>query len=113
MRRAQLCDVPAGTELDLFQGRALVSLVAFHFGDNRALGVPIPFARDYDQVNLRFYVRRLMPDGTWRRGDAVVARALRLIEEGYLADESVSALAARVGLSERQLRRLFVERLGA
>lgn len=52
-------------------------------------------------------------DGTWRRGDAAVARALKLIDEGALADAPLSALATRVGLGERQLRRLFVERLGA
>ncbi|MBW3550490.1 MAG: helix-turn-helix domain-containing protein [Proteobacteria bacterium] len=52
-------------------------------------------------------------DGAWRRGDAAVARALKLIEEGALADAPIAALAGRVGLGERQLRRLFVERLGA
>jgi uncharacterized protein YqjF (DUF2071 family) len=61
-------EVPAGTELDLFEGRALLSLVAFHFADNRVLGVPLPFAREYDQVNLRFYVRRRQEGGAWRHG---------------------------------------------
>ncbi|UZW59447.1 DNA-3-methyladenine glycosylase 2 family protein [Lysobacter enzymogenes] len=52
-------------------------------------------------------------EGAWRRGDAVVARALKLIDEGALAEQPLSALAERVGLGERQLRRLFVDRLGA
>ncbi|RDZ29630.1 DNA-3-methyladenine glycosylase 2 [Lysobacter silvisoli] len=52
-------------------------------------------------------------DGAWRRGDAAVARALKLIDQGLLAEQPLSALAARVGLGERQLRRLFVDRLGA
>lgn len=52
-------------------------------------------------------------DGTWRRGDAVVARALKLIDAGALAEQPLAALAERVGVGERQLRRLFVERLGA
>jgi len=52
-------------------------------------------------------------DGTWRRGDAVVARALKLIDQGALVDAPLSALAGKVGLGERQLRRLFTERLGA
>ena len=43
----------------------------------------------------------------------MVARALKLIDEGALAEHPLAALAARVDLSERQLRRLFVERLGA
>ena len=51
--------------------------------------------------------------GAWRRGDEVVARALKLIDEGALAEHPLSALAARVNLGERQLRRLFVDRLGA
>src|SRR5690606_34957822 len=51
-------------------------------------------------------------DGAWRRGDAAMARALTLVDQGALADAPVSALAARVGVGERQLRRLFVERLG-
>lgn len=51
-------------------------------------------------------------DGAWRRGDAVVARALKLIEQGALDDQPLSVLAERVDIGERQLRRLFVERLG-
>lgn len=52
-------------------------------------------------------------DGAWRRGDAAVARALKLIDEGLLAEQPLAVLAERVNLGERQLRRLFVERLGA
>ncbi|HEY0502294.1 MAG TPA: AlkA N-terminal domain-containing protein [Lysobacter sp.] len=52
-------------------------------------------------------------DGAWRRGDAVVARALKLIDQGALAEQSLASLAERVDIGERQLRRLFVERLGA
>jgi AraC family transcriptional regulator, regulatory protein of adaptative response / DNA-3-methyladenine glycosylase II len=51
-------------------------------------------------------------DGAWRRGDAVVARALKLIDQGVLDEEPLAALAERVDIGERQLRRLFVERLG-
>ncbi|TDK25072.1 DNA-3-methyladenine glycosylase 2 family protein [Luteimonas aestuarii] len=52
-------------------------------------------------------------DGAWRRGDETVARALKLIDQGFLAGQPLSALAARVHVGERQLRRLFVDRLGA
>ncbi|GAB3389226.1 DNA-3-methyladenine glycosylase 2 family protein [Lysobacter fragariae] len=51
-------------------------------------------------------------DGAWRRGDAVVARALKLIDEGALDEQPLATLAQRVDIGERQLRRLFVERLG-
>ncbi|MBB6185697.1 DNA-3-methyladenine glycosylase 2 [Rhodanobacter sp. MP7CTX1] len=50
---------------------------------------------------------------SWQRGDHVVARALKLIEHGMLTDESLEALALRVGVGVRQLRRLFVDRVGA
>jgi uncharacterized protein YqjF (DUF2071 family) len=50
--------VPRGTELDLWQGQAYVSLVGFMFQDTRLLGVPVPFHRSFEEVNLRFYVRR-------------------------------------------------------
>ncbi|MEN6540155.1 MAG: AlkA N-terminal domain-containing protein, partial [Mizugakiibacter sp.] len=49
----------------------------------------------------------------WRGGDALVASALRLIEDGLLDRAPVAALAARVGVGERHLRRLFTEQLGA
>jgi AraC family transcriptional regulator, regulatory protein of adaptative response / DNA-3-methyladenine glycosylase II len=49
----------------------------------------------------------------WQRGDHVVTRALKLIEGGVLQDHPVDELARRVGVGARQLRRLFVERLGA
>lgn len=52
-------------------------------------------------------------DGAWRRGDDVVARALKLIDQGVLVDAPLATLADKVGLGERQLRRLFSERLGA
>ena len=51
--------------------------------------------------------------GAWRRGDEVLARALKLIDEGALAEHPLAALAERVNLGERHLRRLFVDRLGA
>jgi AraC family transcriptional regulator, regulatory protein of adaptative response / DNA-3-methyladenine glycosylase II len=49
----------------------------------------------------------------WHRGDHLVARALKLIEAGALAEQSLDELASRVGIGARQLRRLFVERVGA
>src|SRR5215207_4038705 len=47
-------------------------------------------------------------DGAWRRSDEVVARALKLIQQGSPDEEPLPALAARLGIGERQLRRLFV-----
>jgi AraC family transcriptional regulator, regulatory protein of adaptative response / DNA-3-methyladenine glycosylase II len=54
------------------------------------------------------------PDlGAWRGTSNTVSRALGLIEAGALDEASVDALASRLGLGERQLRRLFREHLGA
>src|SRR5262249_5269193 len=54
--------VPSGTELDLWKGRSLISLVGLRFLNMRVLGVPIPFHRDFAQINLRLYVRRCERD---------------------------------------------------
>ena len=59
--------LPRGVELDLWQGEALVSMVGFLFLRTRVLGVPVPFHQDFEEVNLRFYVRRQTRDG-WQRG---------------------------------------------
>ena len=59
--------VPAGCELDFHDGRTFVSLVAFKFLKTRVWGLPIPWHRHFEEVNLRFYVRAKV-DGTWRRG---------------------------------------------
>lgn len=59
--------VPAGTELDTWRGQTFVSMVGFQFRDTRVRGFAIPFHRHFDEVNLRFYVRRHAPEGT-RRG---------------------------------------------
>ena len=54
------------------------------------------------------------PDlGAWRGASNTVSRALALVEMGALDEASVDALASRVGMGERQLRRLFQQHLGA
>jgi len=54
--------VPSGTELDAFDGRTYMSLVGFQFNETRLNtrlgGFGIPFHRSFEEVNLRFYVRR-------------------------------------------------------
>jgi hypothetical protein len=50
--------VPAGTELDAFDGVTYLSLVGFEFNRTRMLGFPVPFHQAFEEVNLRFYVRR-------------------------------------------------------
>ena len=59
--------VPNGTELDLWDGKCFVSVVGFQFLDTRVCGIAIPSHRDFQEVNLRFYVRRVV-NGELRRG---------------------------------------------
>ncbi len=83
--------VPRGTTLDLWRGRTLVSVVGFRFLDTRVLGAAVAGHRDFDEVNLRFYVRRDLPDGTVRRGVTFVRE---------LVPRLAIALAARVAYNE-------------
>lgn len=59
--------VPAHTELDSWNGKTFVSVVGFMFLKTRVLGLPIPFHQNFEEVNLRFYVR-YQCGGEWRRG---------------------------------------------
>lgn len=58
--------VPNGTEIDTFNNKTFVSMVGFMFLNTKLLGIPIPFHVNFEEVNLRFYVRR--KDGNeWKR----------------------------------------------
>lgn len=59
--------VPKGTELDLWNNKCYVSLVGFMFKQTEVLNVKIPFHIDFEEVNLRFYVKRF-ENGEWKRG---------------------------------------------
>ncbi len=59
--------LPFGTELDLWQGKCFVSVVGFDFRETAVLGIKFPFHTNFEEVNLRFYVR--YKDGNnWKRG---------------------------------------------
>jgi uncharacterized protein YqjF (DUF2071 family) len=86
--------VPAGTELDDWEGRTFLSIVAFHFLNTRVRSMVIPFHRNFEEVNLRFYVRRKV-NGDWRRAVvfvkefvprfAIALTARTLYGENYVA----------------------------
>ena len=64
--------IPAGTELDLWQGKALVSMVGFMFNNTSVLGIKWPWHINFEEVNLRFYVRYF--DGeVWKRGAVFIS----------------------------------------
>jgi len=75
--------VPAGVEMDRCRGTLYVSVVGFLFRDTRVLGVAIPWHRTFEEVNLRFYVRREV-GGEVRRGvvfvrELVPRRAIAIV----------------------------------
>ena len=59
--------VPRGVEMDFFQSETYISIAGLLFLDTRVLTIAFPCHRDFEEVNLRFYVRRRSAD-TWRRG---------------------------------------------
>jgi uncharacterized protein len=85
--------VPPGTELDFENDETFVSVVGFLFLDTRLLGLPVPLHRDFEEVNLRFYVRKKSAD-TWRRGVVFVRE---------LVPRRAIAMVARVFYGERYL----------
>jgi uncharacterized protein YqjF (DUF2071 family) len=86
--------VPAGTELDFWNGKTYVSVVGFLFRNARIGGISIPFHRNFEEVNLWFYVCRKADEG-WRRGvvfikelvprKAIAFIARKFYNENYIA----------------------------
>lgn len=85
--------VPRGTELDFWEGKTFLSMVGFRFLNTRVRGWAIPFHVNFEEINLRFYVRRRAEEG-WRRGvvfikeivqrPAVTALARWIYNENYV-----------------------------
>ena len=89
--------VPRGTTLDLWEGDALVSLVGFLFRNTRIVGLRIPFHQTFEEVNLRFYVRRLTSSGETRRAvvfvrELVPRRAIAAVAR-WIYNEPYSAVS--------------------
>ena len=86
--------VPPGTEIDFENGETFLSVVGFLFLDTRLLGLPIPLHRDFEEVNLRFYVRKKSAD-TWRRGvvfvrELVPRRAIATVARVFYGENYVA-----------------------
>ncbi|MBL8020607.1 MAG: DUF2071 domain-containing protein [Leptospirales bacterium] len=79
--------IPAGIELDSHNGRHYVSLVGFMFLGTRLLGkFPIPFHRNFEEINLRYYVKRIV-DGETRRGVCFIKEIVPRAAIAYVARE--------------------------
>jgi len=77
--------LPRGVELDLFEGRCYVSLVGFLFDRVRVRGIAIPFHTKFEEINLRFYVRRIEADGSRRRGVVFIREFVPRFAIAYVA----------------------------
>ncbi|MBA2605734.1 MAG: DUF2071 domain-containing protein [Pyrinomonadaceae bacterium] len=82
--------VPRGAALDFYEEKCFVSLVAFNFVDTKVLGVSIPFHIDFEEVNLRFYVKSEIEEET-RRGvvfvkEIVPRPAIALIARAFYGE---------------------------
>ena len=59
--------LPKGTELDYFNGNCYASLVGFMFLNTRIKNMAVPFYKNFEEFNFRFYIR-IKENDTWRRG---------------------------------------------
>ena len=96
--------VPPGVELDQFEGVCYVSVVGFLFLRTRIFRIAFPFHRDFEEVNLRFYVRQRAPEG-WRRGVVFVKELVPRRAIAFLArtiyGEPYSAVPMSHEITER------------
>jgi len=93
--------VPPGTEPDLHDGQAYISIVGFRFDAVRFFGIPVPGHTSFPEINLRYYVRRTIGNEV-RRGVvfvreivprlAVAITANRLYNENYITRPMRSTL---------------------
>lgn len=99
--------LPDGTELDRHDGACFASVVAFQFRNTRVLGVPIPFHRDFTELNLRFYVRRTL-GGQARRGVVfirqVVPRPAIALVARLIYNEPYASLPMRSSVRDGTVR---------
>jgi len=58
--------LPKGVALDFYEGKTYVSLVGFMFKQTRLFNIPIPLLGTFEEINLRFYVKRGEGDSTKR-----------------------------------------------
>jgi uncharacterized protein YqjF (DUF2071 family) len=88
--------VPEGTELDSYDGKTYLSLIGFQFNRTRVLGFAIPFHQNFEEVNVRFYVRRGEKKGVVFIRELVPKRAIALVAR-WVFNENYS----RVPMSHR------------
>lgn len=95
--------LPAGVELDEWDGRHWLSLVGLRFLDLAVGGVPVPLHQEFAQVNLRFYARRVV-DGVLRPGVVFVRELVPSVAVTAIARLAVGEPFARAEVRAEVLR---------
>ncbi len=96
--------LPPFTEIDYFNGRALVSVVGFLFNQTRVLGIQWPGLTDFEEVNLRFYIRYF--DGSaWRRGVGFISEIVPYASIAYTANLFYNEHYSRAEMKHQLIKR--------
>lgn len=103
--------LPKGTEIDLWNDKCYVSLVGFMFNDTKVLGFKIPFHTNFEEVNLRFYVKRF-ENGEWKRGVVFIKEIVPKTAITFIANtlykEHYQTNKMRHAVNENGFSRTFV-----
>jgi uncharacterized protein YqjF (DUF2071 family) len=86
--------LPYKTELDFWKGQCFVSLVGFRFINTKLKGFSLPFHRNFEEINLRFYVRYKVANA-WKRGvtfikEIVPKPALTFVANAFYSEKYVT-----------------------
>jgi uncharacterized protein YqjF (DUF2071 family) len=102
--------VPKGTELDLWNGKCYISLIGFMFENVKVLGIKVPFHVNFEEVNLRFYVKR-HENGKWKRGvvfvKEIVPKHAVTIIANTLYNEHYQTMKMRHSRTENETSKSF------
>jgi len=78
--------LPKGIELDLFENNAYISLVGFMFKNTKLFNIPIPYFGTFEEINLRFYVKRKNNE-VFNRGVVFINETVPYKIVAYLANK--------------------------
>lgn len=103
--------LPYKTALDFWNKRCYVSLVGFMFVDTKVLGIKFPFHTNFEEINLRFYVR-YNDNGLWKRGvvfiKEIVPKAMITLVANTVYNENYATHACKHEITETNSQ-LFVK----
>ena len=78
--------LPYGVDLDFHNNKTYVSLVGFMFKKTSLFNIPIPFLGTFEEINLRFYVKRVEGD-TIKRGVVFINETVPFKSVAWLANK--------------------------